>query len=217
MCQFKISVLCIPATFLLCMIGVVRAVDLPAPPKQSTSSAPGPSDPTLARLSNTPLSELDFGLEMMWRDLYDAAKDQGLYYGTDGAWPAHVAITYDAKESKIWIRMESNPGTEGGKALQIKGKGVSAEEWCKILIGKLRVNLTGSATEPPKWLQYFVHGAGHYISDPSNPEIAALNSTLPQRIFLRAHSAAIGDAVICTGPLIGSEISIEREAAYFVE
>jgi uncharacterized protein YecT (DUF1311 family) len=180
------------------------------------SMSAAPDDPVLKRLSDTPVSALDYGLEMMWRDLYDAAKARGLYYGTDGALPAQVAITHDAKESKIWIRIESNPGTEGG-SLQTKGKGVSAEEWCKTLIGKLRVNLTGSAADPPRWLQYFVHGAGHYVSDPANPEIIELNSTLPRRIFLRAHSAAIGDAVSCTGPLIGSDISIDREATYLVE
>jgi hypothetical protein len=82
---------------------------------------------------------------------------------------AHIAELFasrgargtDTKEGKVWIFIESNPGTEGGAFFPNKEKGSPAEVWCKTLISKLRVE--------------------------------------------------------CTGPLIGSDISVQREAIEFVE
>lgn len=224
MCGRKSPVLSAAATCALCLLGRAPAADLPESSKQGTTVVPAANaiDPVLKRLSDAPVSVLDYGLEMMWRDLDDTAKDRLHHYGTDGAFPARVTITYDAKESKIWISIESNPGTEGGplQSSQTKDKAPSAEEWCKTLVGKLRANLAGGR-QPPRWLRYFVSGYGHSaFAEPeitNTEELRRLNATLPKRVFLRAHSAQIGDAVHCTGPLIGSEISIVREPSELIE
>jgi hypothetical protein len=223
MCRRKLCVLSAAATFCLCVLGQVTAADLPVSSKQGATVGPATNadDAVLKRLSDTPVSVLDYGLEMMWRDLDEAAKGPLHYYGTDGAFPAQVSITYDPKGSKIFIAIESNPGTEGGAPLRplTKEKWSPAEVWCRTLINKLRSNLSNYApNNPPKWLKYFAHG-DHYVSGVADTEIAALNSVLPQRVFLRAHSAVIlgDDAVHCMGPLIGSEISVERESTEIVE
>jgi uncharacterized protein len=179
------------------------------------SMSTAPDDPVLKRLSDTPVSALDYGLEMMWRDLADTAKDRLRYYGTTlhGEFPAQVSISHDAKQGKIWISVESDPGTESGPSGLSKDKQPTSEEWCKALIGKLRLKLAlGYPTYPQSWLQYFLRGSGHYDGlKPPSPEVAELNSTLPKRVYLRARAVQNGDAVSCTGSLIGQEISIQRE------
>jgi hypothetical protein len=218
MCRLKYFLSSAIATVSICSLSSLRAAEPPEPWSPAPASVTEVRDPLFKRLSDTPVSVLDYGLEMTWRDLADAAKEPLHYYGTDGALPARVSVTYNAKENKIWISIESNPGTEGGSPFPTKEKGSPAEMWCKTLIHKLRANMAGYPNNPPKWLQYFVHGSGHYASDATNAELAELNSTLPKRVFLRAHSAAMGDdAVHCTGSLIGSEILIEREPTDIVE
>jgi hypothetical protein len=133
-------------------------------------------------------------------------------------------MTYDSTEGKIWIAIESNPGTEVTQSdtstLRQRAGESLAEGWCKTLINKLRVELaTGYPDHPPRWLRYFVHGYGHsaFANLPNPPELVQLNKILPKLFLLRAHAADDSVSIICTGPLIGSEISIEREPLRIVE
>ena len=213
--RLVLGALCVASCCRLATAGQTPAV---SPASPSTSTSVPMVDPPFKRLMETPVSILDYGLEMMWRDLANTAKEPMHYYGTDGAFPAMVSINYDPRENKIWVSVESNPGTEGGSPFPVREKGSPAEVWCRTLISKLRAEMaSGYPNITPKWLRYFVRGSGHYTSDAVHAELTELNATLPKRVFLRAHATSLDEAVHCTGPLIGSEILLEREPVEFIE
>jgi hypothetical protein len=184
-------------------------------------------DSALERLQGQPVSMLDFGMELMWRDLEQTARDKDAYFGRNGAFPAAISVTYDGRENKIWIDVRSDPGTER-TVMPGNAARPSPEAWCKTLVLKLRAELGGGDVTqvrnfPPRWLRYFVHGFGHSsFVEPgimNTKEVQQLEAALPQLVFLRAHTfeylesqrgLPVTQSLTCIGPLLDGDISVER-------
>jgi hypothetical protein len=201
--------------------GAASAQGKPTPDKVDVPATIEQKD-SLQALRDDPVSVLDFGLEMMWRDLSEVAKGEINYFGRLGASPARIDIANNLKEGKIWISVESWPGTEGPSGQQQAhfplAKGApSAQAWCTTLIAKLRAELaTGLPDGFPHWLRYFVHNYRHSSllemsqPKPSNEaELTQVKYMLVKSIFLRAHTVDDERSATCVAPLVGGNISTE--------